>query len=177
MNRILSIVILLVSVTSALSAQCKIFTNKPYAGLKEEPGFVTINEFTYGIGLGDNQIPYSKRFFGFTTVNGYQIDKNFIIAAGTGIYFYNGGEMIPLFLDFRYSFQVNRITPYAFADGGLLFNISDLDQTKLFINPGIGARYTLTNNWAINLGAGLLTQAVSYKDSFINFKLGAFYKF
>ena len=75
--------------------------NRPGTLLNNNPGLITINELHFGIGLGITNVPYSKSFFGFTTINGYQINKNFVAAAGTGLSFYNGGMLVPLFLDFR----------------------------------------------------------------------------
>ena len=86
--------------------------------------------------------------------------------------------LVPLFLDFRFSFYISRLTPYIFGDGGLLLNVSDLNNTKLFINPGVGARYTLSRGIAINLGAGILSQVDgTVRESFLNLKLGLVYKF
>jgi hypothetical protein len=161
-----------------VTAQFKVTPNRPYSTLNSSPGFITINEFTYGIGMSGKTFPYSKHFTGFTTVDGYQVNKNFLVAGGTGLYFYESGLLVPLFLDFRYSFYINTLTPYVFADGGLLINTSVLDNTKLFINPGIGARYTLNRNVAVNLGAGIHSQVDgTVRESFLNLKLGAVYKF
>ena len=41
----------------------------------------------------------------------------------------------------------------------------------------MGIRYAFNHNWAANLGVGLLVQYGGYRDSFINFKMGATYKF
>ena len=131
-----------------------------------------------GIGLGETGVPYSKSFFGFTTVYGYQTDFNLITAVGTGLSFYNGGTLVPLFLDFRYGFNIDQFNPYIFVDGGLLFNVSDSkEETKLFINPGIGVRYYVSQKMAVTLGGGLLVQYRPSRDAFINIKAGVSYKF
>ncbi len=146
--------------------------------LRSGSGFITINELTLGIGLGETVVPYSKSFFGFTTVYGYQTDFNFIAAIGTGFSFYNGGMLVPLFLDFRYGFYIDQFNPYIFVDGGLLFNVSDSKEgTKLFINPGIGVRYCLSMKMAVTLGGGLLVQYSPARDAFVNIKAGISYKF
>ena len=161
-----------------VTAQYKVVPNMPYSTLNASPGFITINEVTYGLGLSGMSFPYSQHFFGLTTVNGYQVNKNFIFAGGTGFYIYESGLLIPLFLDFRYCFHVNTFTPYLFADGGLLINPSLIDNTKLFINPGVGARYTLSRKLAVNIGAGIHSQVDgTVRESFVNLKLGAVYKF
>jgi hypothetical protein len=178
MKRAIYFIIIVVSFTSVVTAQYKVRPNMPFLTFNSNPGFITINEFTGGIGLGGTTAPYSKSFFGFTSVNGYQVNKNFILGAGTGLCFYESGLLVPLFLDFRFTFNTGQLTPYLFADGGLLLNFSNFDGTKLFINPGVGARYTLIRNLAINLGAGILSQVdATVRESFVNLKLGAVYKF
>lgn len=152
--------------------------NKPYVSLNPLSGYITINELTAGVGLSNTTFPFSKSFFGFTTIHGYQINESFIIAAGSGASVYNEGTLIPLFMDVRYRFMAKTITPYVFADGGLLFNFSDFNHgIRLFINPGGGASYTLTSSLALNLGAGLWMQMGEDKrDSFVNFKFGLTFK-
>jgi hypothetical protein len=178
MKQVIFIIFFTFLTAQIATAQYKVVPNRPYSTLNASPGFITINEITYGMGLSGMSFPYSKHFFGMTTVNGYQVNKNFIFAGGTGFYIYESGLLIPLFLDFRYSFYISTLTPYLFADGGLLINPSLLDNTKLFINPGIGARYTLSRKLAVNLGAGIHSQVDgTVRESFLNMKLGAVYKF
>lgn len=177
MKRTFTLLFLLIFAASAISAQEKIDPNQPGTNLSTEKGYITINELQFGFGLGVIDVPYSKSFFGFTTVHGYQFNKSIVAAAGTGLSFYNGGLLVPLFLDFRYRFDIDQYTPYVFADGGFLLNFSDFGSTKLFINPGMGIRYAFNRNWAANLGAGVLVQHGGFRDSFINFKMGATYKF
>lgn len=167
----LSVILLTVSV---ISAQDVVAPNKPYVSINGTPGYVTINELTGGIGMGDVSVPYSKSFFGFTTIHGYQINESFLVGGGTGVSFYNGGTFIPLFADVRYHFLINTFTPYLFGDGGVLFNTAG--GTKLFINGGAGVRYTINNTIGINFGTGLWIQYGDSRDAFINFKIGVTYK-
>jgi opacity protein-like surface antigen len=141
---------ILLAVTLA-SAQETVKPNQPLTGLSSTPGYITINEFVGGVGLGQRAVPYSKGFFGFHTIHGYQINQSFMVGGGTGIYGYNGGTLVPLFVDFRYRFLVNTFTPFLYGDGGALFG----DDTKLFINPGAGVRYSINRNVALNLSTGL----------------------
>jgi hypothetical protein len=178
MKRAIIFIVIMFIATYLVTAQYKVVPNKPYPTLNTAPGFITINEATYGLGLSGKTAHYSKQFFGFTSVNGYQLNKNFIFAAGTGLSFYESGLLVPLFLDFRFSFHISHLTPYIFGDGGLFINISDLNNTKLFINPGIGAIYALSRGIALNLGAGILSQVDgTVRESFLNLKLGVVYKF
>jgi hypothetical protein len=165
-------------VPGILSAQYRVLPNKPFTTLNTAPGFISINEATFGVGLSGMTFPFSRHFIGFTTVNGYQINQNFIIAAGTGAYFYESGLLVPLFLDFRYTFAIRRLSPYLFSDGGMLINFNDLNTTKLFINPGAGARLALNRSAAVNIGAGIIAQVDgTVRESFFNVKCGLVYKF
>lgn len=171
MNRILLLILIFLLCSSYSSAQNRVSPNKPIQLLSSAPGYITINELTGGPGLGIVSAPYSKYFFGFTTLHGYQIDKSFVVAAGTGFSGYNGGSMIPLFLDFRYRFLVSTFTPYITGDGGVLFKLAG--GTKLFINPAVGVRYTINRQIGINFSTGLFVQSgEGVRDSYINFKLG-----
>ncbi|MBK7709638.1 MAG: hypothetical protein IPJ37_00685 [Bacteroidales bacterium] len=118
------------------------------------PGYITINEFTGSVGLGSKDPQYSDYFFGVTTLHGYQLNKHFLAAGGTGVLFYDKG--------------------YFYGDGGVLLNSKQV--IKLFVNPGIGIKYFLTNHLVLTAGAGMWVQADIRRDSFLNFKLGIAYK-
>jgi hypothetical protein len=174
----ISFILLLLLAQVAANAQEKVLPNRPFSLLNTTPGFITINEVTSGIGLSGKTFPFSQHFIGFTSVNGYQITKNFVVAVGTGAYFYESGLLIPIFLDLRFYFNINQLTPYLYSDGGLLLNVSDLNTTKLFINPGIGLRYAINRSTAFNLGVGILAQVDgTVRESFGNLKFGVVYKF
>lgn len=158
-------------------AQDKNSTDNPGLNLNPEPGYIMINEFTAGFGLGETDVPYAKGFFGFTTIHGYQVNKAFVVAGGTGVNIYNEGTLVPLFLDLRYRLIVSQWSFYIFGDGGLMLDFSDKKDLRLFINPGVGGSYTLSRKVAINLGGGLLSQFGDVRDSFINLKTGVVYKF
>jgi hypothetical protein len=178
MKRTICLFLILTCAAVTVSAQNMVGPNRPETILNTSKGFISINQLHFGIGLGLTEAPYSRSFFGFTTINGYQINENFVIAGGTGLSFYNGGMLVPLFLDFRYRFNINPITPYFFADGGVLLDFSGNGSTKIFINPGVGARYSLSRKVAINLDMGLLVQSGgANRDTFITFRPGVTYKF
>ena len=178
MKRKITLIIIFICSGVAISAQSEDSLKQSANIHHSNAGFITINELTGGIGIGETGPAFSKGFFGFTTVIGYQSDYNFTAAVGTGLSFYNGGMLVPLFLDFRYGFNIDQFNPYIFLDGGLLFNFSDFKEgTKLFINPGIGVRYYVSQKMAVTLGGGLLVQYRPDRDTFINFKAGVSYKF
>lgn len=176
MRSITLIVAVLAMVNASVVAQDKIIPNKPYSSMNSGPGYITFNEVTTGIGLGNVSVPYSKSFFGINTIHGYQINKYFVISAGTGVSFYNGGTLIPVFMDLRCRILINHFTPYLFGDGGFLLSPNGSEASKMFINSGVGVRYALSNNLGINLGAGLFVQTGETMDSFVNIKLGIKYK-
>lgn len=154
--------------------------NRPYSSLNSSPGFITINEFTYGYGLGGHTTPYSNSYFGFTSVNGYQVNEMFMVGGGTGLLFYKDGLMIPLYVNMRLRFPINEFSPYISGSGGMLLNPSDIDGgTRMYINPAAGVRYSMSRNLGITISAGLWIQmgANIGRASFINAKTGIVYKF
>jgi hypothetical protein len=178
MKQAFFIIAMLLSAMPVALPQGRVVPNKPFSTLSSNPGFVTINELTGGLGLVGKSYPYSKHFFGFSSVNGYQVTSNFFLGAGLGISFYDAGVLVPLFLDIRYAFSTGQLSPYLYADGGLQLNVSNFNETKLFINPGVGARYALSRKLAVNISGGILSQVDGInRASFANFKLGVIYKF
>ena len=177
MKRILLLTLLVVLSVSVISAQTVLVPPKSLVLLSAYPGYVTINEFVGGFGLGITDAPYAKGYFGITTIHGYQVNKSFFAGAGTGLHFYNEGMLVPIFADLRYNMYVGRFTPYAFADGGFLLDFSGKKDTRVFGNPGFGIRYTINQKLAINLGAGLLVQYGQLRDAYANIKTGVTYIF
>ena len=143
-------------------------------------GLMNITELNVGFGLGDTDADFAKRFLGVTSVLGYGITKNLHCGIGAGLSFYNGGMLVPLFIDIRYMIDFGKISAYAFGDGGLLFNFSESDdENRFLLNPGVGIQYPIGNKLSANLGAGLFMQTAKDKtrDSFVNLKIGITYAF
>jgi hypothetical protein len=178
MKRTLLLALLIIaSASSSFAQHHKVSVKRPGSNLNPQSGYIMINEFTGGLGLGVTSDEYSKYFAGFTTIHGYQVNKSFVIAGGAGVSFYNEGILVPVFLDLRYRVYISKWTPYIFGDGGFLLDFSDQQEHRLFINPGIGCSYTASRNMAINLGAGLFTQFADTRASYVNIKTGITYKF
>lgn len=177
MRKLFAIILTVFAVVQYINAQRLPSPKLPPQILNPQPGYVNITELNYGIGLARTDVPYSAYHFGLTTINGYQINRFFIVGAGTGVLFYNDGFLIPLYLNGRLSYPVvNRKTaPYAAADGGALMSFKDFNaESRLFVNPMIGVRYTLSQTLALDLSTGLFVQMGPgpARDSFLNFKLG-----
>lgn len=148
-------------------------------------GYVNTTEIQPGFGLGETGVPYAKIVFGITNISGYQISfKNSMVSKklqggiGTGVYIYNEGTLMPLFLDFRFIWSEKTVTPFIFASGGGLIHFNDFNgESRIFINPGAGARYTISESLAAHLGVGMMVQSGSdHRDTFLNFKLGISFK-
>lgn len=178
MKRIILLAVLLIAVSGYAEAQRRVMGNKPYRNFNTRPGYITVNEFGSGFGLGGTTTDYSKYFFGFTSIHAYQVDQYLALGAGTGLSFYEDGLLIPLFLDIRFRYYVNTMTFYAFGDGGFLLNPSDFNSgTRMFINAGPGVRFAASPNLAFNISPGLMIQmGPGSRASFINFRIGATFK-
>ena len=178
MKRIFIISIILFT-TLASSGQL-VRPNRPAKILDGSKGYITINEFTAGYGLYGHTTPYSKSYFGFTTLHAYQANETFLVGAGTGLLFYNDGLLIPLYIDLRVRLTQRYLDPYLSGSGGMLLNPSDFNAgTRMFINPAAGIMYSISRNLAANFSAGLLIQMAPNisRASFVNSKLGVTYKF
>jgi hypothetical protein len=173
-KRVITALLLLTALTAVAEAQFIMTPNRPYLMLSPRPGYVTINEFTAGFGLGGTTTPFSKYFYGATTVHGYQINNGFSVGGGTGIMLYEDGPLIPLFADFRFNFIVSTYSFYVFGNSGLLIDPSNLNSgSKLYASGGPGVRIALSRKFAINFSPGILTQmGPTSRASFVNFKLG-----
>jgi hypothetical protein len=175
MNRTLQLIPALLLIATFSSGQKLVTPNRPALRFNTDPGYITINEITGGPGLGIVNAPFAKYFVGFTTVHGYQINQSFVVAAGTGFSAYNGGNLIPLFIDLRYRILIGSVTPYIAGDGGALFNLAG-GATRFFINPSLGVRYTVNRKIGLNISSGLFIQKDNQvRDSYLNFKVGITY--
>jgi hypothetical protein len=170
--------LLLTTLFSATQAQDLVYPNVPRAMLKSNQGLITMVEYHGGAGVGNGSVLFSKKYSGIDALIGYQINRSFIIAAGTGLSIYNGGSLIPAYMDLRYTFYFSRVAGYLFADYGLLMNVSNFDSTRMFMNPGIGARYSISRQFALTLATGILIQTSDQNlNAFVNLRAGVTYKF
>ena len=172
----------LILLFTALSVACSLRGQQPenssyryYA----EPGFVNISELTGGIGLMDTAFATTENYLGATNIFGYQINRNFFGGIGIGYLQYNGSQVIPVYLEYKYSAYMKRLTPYVYADGGLMIAPVDLKQeSKIFINPGIGVSRYISSRFEGNFSVGFLiqTRSVYTRARYINFKLGIIFR-
>ncbi len=174
MKRIFPIIFFLMAAMTTVRAQFLAEPNKPYSALDYTPGYITITEFDGGFNTHHPGLVGFKSFYGFTTVHGYQFDKNVMAGGGAGAWFYPGGTIIPVYLHLHYNFIIRPFTPYSIMEAGVLFDSKS--SANLFINPGIGVMYALGQKVGINLGACLLLRSGQSTDSFVNVRLGLTFK-
>jgi hypothetical protein len=161
----------LTKVTESMSEQHRIDSAKLY------PVFISAGEMEGGLGINVTEVPYSQYFFGGSALFGMEFNKRFLGGIGAGAHIFNGGTLMPIFLEFRYGFPVKSFTPYIFSKGGPLLNFSGYTESNIFLNAGIGLRHQISDNLAFNLGTGIYSHnsGISGRDSFINFNFGLIY--
>jgi hypothetical protein len=141
----------------------------------DKQGFISINEIGGGFGLANTAVEYSKSIFSINTVAGYRVNRHFIVGAGSGVHLYDGGPMIPLYIDLRYSIgRQGKINPFIIADGGFLFVLKDFTSSGIFVNPAIGVSKKLSEKASMHLSSGLLLQSAPSGPSYGNFRRSFF---
>jgi len=182
--RNLIIIILFFLVSAFASAQRSSGSSRQNVTLNPNSGYANITEATFGYGVAGTTMPYSRQYYGFTTSHGYQLNiyglnlsNNLFMGLGTGLLFYKEGNLVPVFVDFRFTWDKKKIEPFLYGNSGLLFGVKNLDEnTKLFINTGGGVRFRIDEAFAVSLGMGLLIQMGISRASFPNIKAGVSYK-
>jgi len=165
---------LLASLFSLRAQEYGKITNPEYEYVSG-PGYVNITEISGAIGISDSLDTSTKYYVGVTNIFGYQINRNFSGGIGTGVFRYESRQLIPLFLEYKFSFYLKGITPYFYADAGGLFDYLNFrNESKLFLNPGFGISRNISPRLGINLSAGLMVQTRTSirRVGFTNFKLG-----
>lgn len=174
MRNILSLLLLLISLTGANAQINQRIARTPKVNYDWRPGFVSITEVTGGIGLADTESEFSKYYYGISTVAAYQFTRNIKAGAGAGVQFHNGGTLFPVYLDIRLNLNSQDIVPFISGAGGIMLDFTELDNTRIFINPLAGIRFVAANRAAIALSTGLMvsTGGPASRKSYLNFKLG-----
>jgi hypothetical protein len=165
--------------TLSTLAQSSLINGNPSYRYYSNPGFINITEINGAKGLGSTDVINSKYYFGVTSIFGYQINRNFMGGIGVGYYIYDSEQLMPIFLEFRYSRYLKNLTPFVFADGGSLLDLEKIiDGTKIFINPGIGISRYLSSKLEGTFAVGLTVQMGDNlpRTSFLNFRLGIIYR-
>jgi len=170
----LSILVLLTSIIGVYAQPDQRIAKSPKVTYDWQPGFVSITELTGAIGIGVTDVPYSEYYYGFSTIASYQFTRNIKAGGGLGIQMHNDGNLFPLFVDGRYSFNAQHVVPFVAASGGLALSFEDmLNQTYVFMNPTAGIRWVAARRTGIVFSAGIMMMSGEFtRNSYINFKLG-----
>lgn len=183
MKKLLIIHVFLLS-AALVNAQRQSGAGRQNVTLNPNSGYANVSEATFGYGVAGTTMPYSRQYYGFTSSHGYQLNiyglnvsTNLFMGLGSGLLFYKEGNLVPAFVDFRFTWDKRKIEPFLYGNSGLLFGVKNLDEnTKLFINAGGGIRFRIDEAFALSLGTGLLLQMGTSRASFLNVKAGMSYK-
>ncbi len=170
----LTLFLLLSSILGAYAQPDQRIAKTPKVNYDWQPGFVSISELTAAPGLGLTIDGLSRYYYGLTSVAGYQFTRNITLGAGAGVHIHDDGTLFPLFLDIRYAFNSQEFVPFLSGGGGIMLDFTDLESTRVFINPSAGIRYVMANRKSLSFSTGLMvtTGGANARKSFINFRLG-----
>jgi len=138
-------------------------------------GFFNVTSLDAGIGLKETCQCYSKRYYGVSNVTGYRFSEKIHAGAGVGLWLYNNGTLLPLFLNGRYYLSKKEVKPFIGGDAGTLIRIDGNERhPKLFGHPAAGVRIPLSGKMSVIAQLGLMTQFYegSGHDSFLTINLG-----
>lgn len=172
---------LLVSVLTTLTGLSQSIINS--TGPEEDydsPGIINITEFNAGIGIFKINENYSRHVLNLTSIFGIGLAKNITGGIGAGVSFYNGGNLFPLFVDFRYYTYIKNTKVFVFGESGILLKSAEsFGRTAIFGSPGAGIILHVGDNLSVSFAASLFTQfrRDSSHDSFIFVKNGVIYSF
>jgi hypothetical protein len=179
MKKTSAVTILTLMIALSLSGQSYSELPNPSYRFVSSSGFVNITGVEGALGLRDTTATNSKYYFSLSNVFGYQADRNFFAGIGVGLYFCENKLFFPVYLENKYSFYLKGFTPYFYADGGLLQSLDNFfEESKIFINPGIGISRYFSKKIEGSLSAGYMLQARTTLNrvSFLNFRLSIIYR-
>ncbi|MDF1560989.1 MAG: hypothetical protein P1P83_12415 [Bacteroidales bacterium] len=170
----LTLVLLAISMTTLLAQPDQRIAKTPKVNYDWRPGYVYITELTGAIGLGDTESELSKYYYGITALAGYQFSRNIKVGAGVGVHSHEEGALFPIFIDMRLSLNAQDVVPFLAGAGGIMLDFTNLNDTRIFINPSVGIKYVAANRTGVSFSTGLMvtTGGPQARKSFINFKLG-----
>ena len=173
-----SLLFLLLFLSTAAGQSDDKVAKTPKLNYDWRPGFISITELFGGPGLNLTTDPYSKYYYGITTIAGYQFTRNIKAGAGLGVQMHNEGALFPLFIDARYSFSAQKFVPFIAAAGGVTLGFQNQNFTPwIFINPSLGIKWVVANKTGLSFSGGLMTMSGGAgRNSFASFKLGIEFK-
>lgn len=142
--------------------------------------FTFIVEGGMGVGAQFNANGTRINSYGGNLSFGMNLVPKVCLGLGGGFDVIGSYAFIPIFVDFRYFFLNQPITPYLTAAAGYSIGPGDYDQGGWYANPQIGLRYDVARKAGLNFGLGyrLQTQKVfNYFGTmgFLSIKVGAMF--
>jgi hypothetical protein len=179
--RVIKVVSILIFISVVVIGQSsrKPMTRNPNSG------YANFNEISGGYGLGSTTLPYSKYYFGLTTIHGYQlniyglkVNQSLFGGLGTGFLLYDEGLLVPVFADLRFIINKRKISSFAYCDAGFHANFEDpINGLRMFIDTGLGLKIKIRETLFSTFSIGAKMQVGNTNsDSFINSKLGLAFK-
>ena len=105
---------------------------------------------------------WGEPVIGFYGNAGYRFFTQFLLGAGLGFEVLDERTMLPVFLTIRNDFVRGKVTPFFRADLGYAFGWIEDDKGSdwggIFIDPTVGVRFNITQNFAMNLSSGIKFQ-------------------
>ncbi|MFV0291419.1 MAG: hypothetical protein ACK5IJ_11075 [Mangrovibacterium sp.] len=115
-------------------------------------GYVGIVETGYVVGVGD--IEASR--FKMDLINGCQFNPHLSLGLGVGVRIYENDEYgLPIYLDARFTFTEQKVTPYISLGGGV-----NLVKKDPHFSASTGVLWRTSDKLAVKLGIGYELQSV-----------------
>ena len=105
---------------------------------------------------------WGEPVIGFYGTAGYRFLTQFMLGGGLGFEVLDQRTMLPVFLTIRNDFIRAKVTPFFRADLGYAFGWIEDDKSSdwggIFIDPSVGVRFNISENFAMNLSSGIKFQ-------------------
>lgn len=139
--------------------------------LEQRKGGYVLN---MGLDILPGQSTATPRFW---VVNGFQFNRNVSAGLGIGFSYYNDPvSLLPLFIDFKYQFPSENISPFFFLKSG--YNISihtdkdtpvDSHSGGFILHPGLGLQFETSGSLTWHISAGFNLDRATYFEPAGNF--------
>lgn len=160
------------------AGQGKVYPHNQFKKYKLNNGIVTGIDIQTSPGLALPAYSATGTFAGVEVLAGYAINRNFTISAGTGLSYYKAGYRVPVFLDIKYGLSRQKLSPFFYADEGILLTNDHFSNTRIFLNLGAGVQYSVNYDFSFVFSGGIwVQQGIYYLYSFANVKAGVRYVF
>lgn len=138
-------------------------------------GFFNQVSLDVGIGLAETNRAYAKRILGVSNTFGYRFGNMFQAGLGIGVWSFNDGTQLPVYLNGRLYLKKENVRPFLEGNAGTLVHLSgDEPSPRFFANPGAGLLIPWKEKMSLSTGLGIFSHFYeeSGRDSFVSLKIG-----